>query len=132
MSRRPILPYSWNLTPKEAVQLQRQLQQLVKTDLILKNPTRIAGVDVAYLLRSKHSIATVVVLSYPSMEMMEGSTVKVKTRFPYVPGLLSFREIPPILRALDKLSALPDLIFVDGHGRAHPRRLGIAPTLGCG
>lgn len=130
MTRRATLPHSWNLTPKEAVQLQRQLRELVKTDLILKNPRRIAGVDVAYLLRSKHSIATVVVLSYPSMEMMEGSTVKVKTRFPYVPGLLSFREIPPILRALNKLSTLPDLIFVDGHGLAHPRRLGIASHLG--
>ena len=130
MSGKPLLPHSWNLSPKEAVQLQRQLRELVRTDLSLKSAKRIAGVDVAYRLRSKQSIATVVILSYPSLETLEASTVKVKTRFPYIPGLLSFREIPPILKAMDKLSAPPDLIFVDGHGRAHPRRLGIASHLG--
>lgn len=130
MTDKAVISHLWDLTPKEAVQLQRQLREQVKTDLILTDPKRIAGVDVAYLRQPRQSLATVVVLSYPSLESVESATVKVKTSFPYLPGLLSFRETPAILKAIDKLSALPDLIFVDGHGRAHPRRFGIACHLG--
>jgi deoxyribonuclease V len=110
--------HPWNLTPKEAIQLQKQLKDRVKTHLTLRHPQRIAGVDVAYLPEKKQSVATVVVVSC------------AETPFPYIPGLLSFREIPPILKALEQLSDLPDLILVDGHGQAHPRRFGIACHLG--
>lgn len=126
--KRPL--HSWDLTPKQAVQLQRRLFQQVRTDLVLRAPRRIAGVDVAYLRESRQSVATVVILSYPELATVECSVIKTTTPFPYVPGLLSFRETPAILEAMARLSATPDLILVDGHGRAHPRRFGIACHLG--
>ncbi|MEE8349348.1 MAG: deoxyribonuclease V [Acidobacteriota bacterium] len=122
--------HSWNLTPKEAVQLQKELKDSIQTDIPLKCPRRVAGVDVAYLPREQQSIASVVVLSYEGLERVESAVAKSPTPFPYVPGLLSFREIPVILKAIEKLSTLPDLIYVDGHGQAHPRRFGIASHLG--
>ncbi|MEE8460644.1 MAG: endonuclease V, partial [Acidobacteriota bacterium] len=122
--------HPWNLTPKEAIQLQKQLKDRVKTHLTLRHPQRIAGVDVAYLPEKKQSVATVVVVSSADFATVESAVAKMKTPFPYIPGLLSFREIPPILKALEQLSDLPDLILVDGHGQAHPRRFGIAAHLG--
>ena len=122
--------HSWNLTPKEAIQLQKQLKDQVKTHLTLRHPQRIAGVDVAYLPEKEQSVATVVVVSCADFETVESAVAKIKTPFPYIPGLLSFREIPAILKALEQLSDLPDLILVDGHGQAHPRRFGIASHLG--
>lgn len=122
--------HSWNLSPKEAIRLQKQLKDRVRIDLKLSFPKSVSGVDVAYIREKKQCVASVVVLSYPDLEITESAVAKMKTPFPYVPGLLSFREIPAILRAIDKLSSLPNLIFVDGHGRAHPRRFGIASHLG--
>ena len=112
------------------MQLQRQLCGQIRTDLSLPAVQRVGGVDVGYAPKSKESIASVAVLSYPDLTLLESSVARLPTPFPYVPGLLSFREVPVILRALESLTALPDLIFVDGHGRAHPRRLGIASHLG--
>ncbi len=122
--------HPWNLSTKEAIQLQKQLKDQVKTHLTLRHPQRIAGVDVAYLPEKEQSVATVVVVSSANFETVESAVAKMKTPFPYIPGLLSFREIPPILKALEQLSDLPDLILVDGHGQAHPRRFGIAAHLG--
>lgn len=122
--------HPWNLTPKEAISLQKRLKDKVKTDLTLKNPRLIAGVDVAYVREREQSVATVVVLSRAELETVESAVARTKTPFPYIPGLLSFREIPAILKALEQLSSLPDLILVDGHGQAHPRRFGIAAHLG--
>ncbi len=122
--------HSWNLTPKEAVQLQRKLKNSIPTDIPFKRPRLVAGVDVAYLPQAKQSIASVVVLSYDGLETVESTVARSDTPFPYIPGLLSFREIPVILKAIEKLSSLPDLIYVDGHGQAHPRRFGIASHLG--
>ena len=122
--------HSWDLTPKEAVQLQKRLCPRVRTDLRLRDPATIAGVDVGYSRALGLSVATVAVLAYPSLDLVESAVATTPTPFPYVPGLLSFRELPPILRALDQLSATPDMILVDGHGRAHPRRFGIACHLG--
>ena len=122
--------HSWNLTPKEAVQLQRKLKDRIPTDIPFKHPRLVAGVDVAYLPQEKQSIASVVVLSYDSLATVESTTARSGTPFPYIPGLLSFREIPVILKAIEKLSSLPDLIYVDGHGQAPPRRFGIASHLG--
>ncbi len=124
------LLHPWNLTPREAIQLQKQLKKRIKTDLILRKVQRVAGVDVAYIRKSKESVATAVVLSYPQLTCVESAVVKMKTLFPYVPGLLSFREVPAISEALEKLSTLPELVFVDGHGQAHPRHFGIACHLG--
>lgn len=122
--------HPWNLTPKEAIQLQKHLRDQVKTNLTLRHPKFIAGVDVAYLREEEQSVATAVVVSSVDFETVESAVARMKTPFPYIPGLLSFREVPPILKALKKLSRLPDLILVDGHGRAHPRRFGIASHLG--
>lgn len=122
--------HTWNLTPKEAVQLQQRLRGQVKTDLVVNHPRRLAGVDVAYLRRTGQSVATVVILNYPDLKLVEATTVTVATSFPYLPGLLSFRETPALLKAIGKLRSLPDLVFVDGHGQAHPRRFGIACHLG--
>jgi deoxyribonuclease V len=122
--------HSWNLTPKEAVALQKELSNCIHTSTPLLKTNFVAGVDVAYLKETSESVATVSVLRFPSLELLDYSVARVKTPFPYIPGLLSFREIPPILQAF-RLLALPiDLVFVDGHGRAHPRRLGIASHLG--
>ena len=124
------VPHPWDLTPKQAVELQKQLRGEVKTHLPSKPVSRVAGVDVAYIRELGESVATVVVLSYPDLGIVESAVARSATPFPYVPGLLSFREIPPLLKALGQLSALPDLILVDGHGWAHPRRFGIACHLG--
>ncbi len=122
--------HSWDLTPKEAVQLQKRLRSRIHTGLRLPDPATIAGVDVGYDRALGLSVASVAVLAYPSLDLVESALATTPTPFPYVPGLLSFRELPPILEALDQLSATPDMILVDGHGRAHPRRFGIACHLG--
>lgn len=122
--------HDWNLSPKAARRLQKRLRDEIRTDLEIKSPTRIAGVDVAYLKQTRQSIASVCVLTYPTLELIESTTARTETPFPYVPGLLSFREIPPILQALEGTKERVDLFLVDGHGRAHPRRIGIASHLG--
>ena len=122
--------HSWDVTPKEAIQLQERLRSRIHTDLPLPDPGTVAGVDVGYSRSLGLSVATVAILAFPSLELVESAVATTPTPFPYVPGLLSFRELPPILEALDRLSAPPEMILVDGHGRAHPRRFGIACHLG--
>lgn len=91
---------------------------------------QVAGVDVGYNLRTGMSRASIVVLDWQSLEVQEQLVTEVPTRFPYISGLLSFREIPAILAALRQLQSTPDLLMVDGQGIAHPRRMGIAAHLG--
>jgi deoxyribonuclease V len=122
----------------------RRLQERLRTRVIEADPggriERVAGVDVSFDRRSPVLFAAVVVLDARSGAVLERSWARRRTRFPYVPGYLSFRELPPLLAAFEKLREPPDLVIVDGHGRAHPRRFGIAchlgvildlPTLGC-
>ena len=101
---------------------------------------RVAGADLAFDLRGKRAIAGVVVYTFPEMREIERQWGESRITFPYVPGLLSFREGPALLRVFAKLKNAPDLIFCDGHGYAHPRRFGVAshlgvlldtPTIGC-
>ncbi len=133
--------HTWNLTEQQAIALQRELaKQIICKDTITEVRT-IAGIDVALTQEKNMARAAVVLLSYPELRMIEYHVHEEPLRMPYIPGLLSFREIPSMLGAFAKLQQKPDLIMVDGMGIAHPRRIGIAshlglwlsiPTIGCG
>lgn len=130
------LRHSWDLSPSAAVELQKCLRaRLIDADpplLTAGTLRRVAGVDVGFPARDRGRTAraAVAVLSFPALEVMETAVVQRPTRFPYVPGLLSFREVPVILDALAQLSCLPELVLCDGQGRAHPRGFGLACHLG--
>jgi len=123
--------HGWDLSPREAIALQIALRQEVNLhDELPPIITRVAGVDVGFEQGGTVTRAAVVVLDYPSLSLIESRIARQSTRFPYIPGLLSFRELPAILSALEVLEILPELILADGQGIAHPRRLGIASHLG--
>ncbi len=122
--------HPWDVTPREAIAIQQQLRQRVRLEDCLGEVCRVAGVDVGFEQHNTITRAAVAVLSFPGLELLEHAIVRQPTRFPYVPGLLSFREAPAVLQALEKLQRLPDLLLCDGQGIAHPRRLGIASHLG--
>jgi len=122
--------HPWNVSPKEAIAIQRHLRmQLVLQDDFAQI-RRVAGVDAGFEGGGAITRAAVAVLDFPTLELLGSSVARLPTSFPYVPGLLSFREIPAVLGALEGLASLPDLILVDGQGYAHPRRFGIACHLG--
>lgn len=122
--------HSWNLSPREAIALQQELRTQVITQDQFDSIQRVAGVDVGFENQGTITRAAVAVLSYPQLELLETAIARRSTSFPYVPGLLSFREIPTVLDALEKITQRPDLLLCDGQGIAHPRRLGIASHLG--
>jgi deoxyribonuclease V len=116
---------------KEAEQQQQALRQLVVAQDRLPVPVRtVAGVDVAYSPASDHLVAAVTVLDAQSLTVLETASYKGTATFPYIPGLFSFRELPAVLRALEKLTTKPDLLVCDGQGLAHPRRFGLACHVG--
>lgn len=123
-------PHSWALTPQQAIALQKQLRDKVLRKDGLGAVRHVAGTDVGFEQSGAVSRAAVVVLTYPGLELADYSIARLPTRFPYVPGLLSFREAPAVLAALDALRLKPDLILCDGQGIAHPRRMGIASHIG--
>ena len=122
--------HSWELTPKEAVALQRELALQVETRTPLARCHLIAGADVSYDRFSNIIYAGVVVLRMADLTVVEKQGVVREASFPYVPGLLSFRETPPLLEAFAKLESEPDAIVLDGHGYSHPRRCGFACHIG--
>ena len=125
-----VMDHAWNLSPKEAIQLQNRLREKVRLSPLSKEIKYIGGCDVSMNMFSKHVFAGFVVLSFPELKLIEHAVVEEDISFPYIPGLLSFREIPPLLKAWNKLKRKPDLVCVDGVGIAHPRRMGIATHLG--
>lgn len=122
--------HTWDLTPKEAMVLQSRLAGMVVRHDDFGPVERIAGVDVGFEDAGAVTRAAVAVLDCPSLHLTASSIARQPTRFPYVPGLLSFREVPAVLAALAQLDAPPDLLLCDGQGIAHPRRFGIACHLG--
>ncbi len=135
------IAHSWDLSPREAIALQKRLAgQVVAQDTLAGPPRRVAGIDVGLRRGSSVARAAAVVLTLPELHVVDEAVVEQPVTFPYVPGLLSFREAPAILACLAHLSAPPDVLIFDGQGLAHPRRLGIAshvgilldlPSLGC-
>jgi len=125
--------HSWNLTPRAAIALQQRLRSKVVRLGRPQQVRTVAGTDVGFA-RGGVAHAAVAVLSFPRLELVDHAVARRQVRFPYVPGLLSFREIPALLAALNRLRVKPDLILCDGQGFAHPRRFGIACHLGviCG
>ncbi len=122
--------HSWSFTPSEAIALQKRLAAGV---VAAGRPPRlglVAGIDLAFDKKSSLGFCAALVFSYPSLEPVEEAVVSGEMDFPYIPGLLSFREGPLIIRAYNMLVKKPDCIIFDGQGIAHPRRLGIASHLG--
>ncbi|MHC4060944.1 MAG: deoxyribonuclease V [Planctomycetota bacterium] len=132
--------HGWNLSYTQAAELQRRLACKVKFVPLRKRPKLIAGLDCAFSKSGKRIVTAAVVLTFPDLEPVETAIATRKATFPYVPGLLSFREAPACIAAVEKLKNEPDIFVLDGQGIAHPRRLGLAahlglfldkPTIGC-
>lgn len=122
--------HDWEVSPQQAIALQEELRSQIDRSDRLGAIHTVAGVDVGIASGSGIARAAVAVLSFPELELRDYSIVELPVRFPYVPGLLSFREMPVVLEALERLVVLPDLLLCDGHGLAHPRRFGLACHLG--
>jgi len=132
--------HSWQLSIAQALDLQHRLAAQVSRTSEVITPGFIAGVDISAEKGQGMATGAVVVLNYPELRVVETKVAQGRLDFPYVPGLLSFRESPLTLAACGELSITPDLILVDGQGVAHPRRFGLAshlgllldtPTIGC-
>lgn len=136
----PPVPHSWSLSPQEAVAVQRQMAGRVSQTPLKRAIRLVAGLDAAFAKDEKLCFAAVVVWDVAHRLVVEERTARCELTFPYVPGLLSFREVPALLQALRQLEHEPDLLLCDGQGLAHPRRFGLAchlgvlcdrPTVGC-
>ena len=132
--------HPWNVTYEEAVRIQERLKDKVVLRKINKEIKYIVGLDASYAKGSRTVWAGAVLLDFPSLEKREEQWSHREVSFPYIPGLLSFREIPALLEVLRRMSFEPGLIFCDGQGIAHPRGMGLAahlgvlvgkPTIGC-
>jgi deoxyribonuclease V len=131
--------HDWQVNTTKAIEIQKNLAGQVSRHGDVQS-RYIAGVDVSVNRWAKTGTGAVVVLDYPDLKIVETRVATDSITFPYVPGLLSFREIPLLLPAFEKLTVKPDLCIVDGQGIAHPRRIGLAahlglcldiPTIGC-
>lgn len=132
--------HSWEVSVARAREIQLSLAKRVVTESRVSNPRLVAGIDISSPDAQGVARGAAVVLRYPELSIVEVKVAKDKIEFPYIPGLLSFRESPLILVACEKLCNVPDLVLIDGQGIAHPRRFGLAshvglfldlPTIGC-
>jgi len=121
---------SWNISIAQARRLQSKLAGRVVRQNKFGKISRVAGADVAFSDDGKKAIAAIVLMDFPSLDILETVHAEAPLIFPYVPGLLTFREGRVLEKAFQKLSQKPHLIFFDGQGLAHPRRIGIASHLG--
>ena len=130
--------HSWEVNPREAIQLQKELKKKISLKKSFNKVKIVAGADVSYY--KNNMIAGIVILKFPQLEIIEKKSSLSPVNFPYIPGFLTFREGPSLLEALKKIKIEPDVILFDGQGIAHPRRMGIAthlglfldkPTIGC-
>ncbi len=122
--------HSWDLTPREAREVQSRLADRIERVDRLGPITRVAGVDVGFEDSGRTARAAVAVLAWPELALEASAVVRTPVKFPYVPGLLTFRELPALLAAWECLPVYPDLVLCDGQGLAHPRRMGFASHLG--
>jgi deoxyribonuclease V len=132
--------HSWTVNCSQAMEIQKKLSQMVESTPLKQPVNYVAGADISYSKGDNRLFAGVVVLTFPDLQKVEEVRAKTEVTFPYIPGLLSFREAPPLLAAFARLQHDPDVILIDGQGIAHPRRLGLAshlgvilgrPTIGC-
>lgn len=132
--------HDWNLSPKEAIALQKELREQVRLVPLREEPSLVGGCDVSMNRFAREGFAGFVTLSFPALDEVDHAAVRDTIPLPYIPGLLSFREIPMLMKAWDRLATKPQVLLADGIGIAHPRRLGIAshlglvldiPTIGC-
>jgi len=130
--------HSWDITPKEAIALQKKLAGLVQTRNSFEPVRTVGGLDVGF--SGADARAAIAVLDVSSLALIDSAVANVNVSFPYIPGLLSFREGPAVIAALEAVTIKPDLLILDGQGLAHPRRFGLAchigvvtgmPTIGC-
>jgi deoxyribonuclease V len=128
MAVRPVYAHRWDVSPAEAVEIQRQLRGRVLVEPADHRPQSIAGVDVS--VKKGRARAAVVLHSYPELVLLRAARADMPVSFPYVPGLLAFREGPVVLAALEQLDTRPDVLMFDAQGLAHPRRMGLATHLG--
>lgn len=132
--------HRWRLSYAEAVAIQEDLRRIVEPTPLPRSPRLVAGADVSYDRRTHAMHAVVVVLEIPSLRIVDRAHAVAPARWPYLPGLFSFRELPPLLEAFRSIETRPDVVLFDAHGVAHPRRFGVAchagvllelPTVGC-
>lgn len=128
MTLRPVFSHPWNVSPAEAWEIQHQLHSRVLVQPLPTPPQVLAGIDVS--IKDEQARAAVVLLTYPDLVPFQSAVADVPVSFPYVPGLLAFREGPAVLAALESLTAQPDVLMFDAQGLAHPRRMGLATHLG--
>jgi deoxyribonuclease V len=124
--------HRWDVTYREAVSIQQNLRQnlVLHDEAFPGHIAYVAGADISYSKRSDLFFAAVVLLAYPSMEVIEEACATERAPFPYIPGLLSFREGPALLKAFEGLHNVPDIVIFDGQGIAHPRGIGLASHMG--
>ena len=135
---KPLIEHPWNVTTAEAREIQQRFRSRVSQRRFRGRVRHVAGVDIS--VKDGRARAAIVVLRFADLEIVDVALSDQPVPFPYVPGLLSFREIPSILKAANQLTIQPDLLLIDGQGIAHPRRFGLAshlgvlldkPTIGC-